>query len=314
MTINASSGLISWTPSEAQGPGEFVVTVRAQDNGTPALGHTTTFSVRVLEVNVAPVLTLPAVGTVEEQTALILTANATDADLPANTLTYELVSGPEGATFNPATRELRWTPTEEQGPGTHNFSLRVTDSGTPALLHTVSLNVTVSEVNQPPMLGAVSNANLHAGAGFRTSLTATDLDKPANALTYSLVSGPDGATVTPDGRLDWTPPLASAGSVADFIVRVTDDGVPPRSDDLTFQVTVADPLTILETTRNGDEWTIRWRTVAGTTYRIMRTTSLPATEWSPIPGEVTATGDTATRTITLHPEAIASFLRVVLVE
>lgn len=218
MTINASSGLISWTPSEAQGPGEFAVTVRAQDNGTPALGHTTTFSVRVLEVNVAPVLTLPAVGTVEEQTALILTANATDADLPANTLTYELVSGPEGA------------------------------------------------------------------------------------------------TVTPDGRLDWTPPLASAGSVADFIVRVTDDGVPPRSDDLTFQVTVADPLTILETTRNGDEWTIRWRTVAGTIYRIMRTTSLPATEWSPIPGEVTATGDTATRTITLHPEATASFLRVVLVE
>jgi len=314
MTIHPSSGLISWTPSESQGPGEFEVTVRVQDNGTPTLGHTTRFSVNVLEVNAAPELTLPATGTVDEQAAFTFAANATDTDLPANTLTYELVSGPEGATLNPATREFRWTPSEEQGPGTHDITLRVTDNGNPALAHTTTLNVTVREVNRPPVLNDVPGAAIHAGAAFRTSLTGSDPDIPANALTYSMVSGPDGATVTPDGRVEWRPSLASAGSIADFTVRVTDNGVPPQSDDVTFQVAVADPLTILDTRRSGDEWTITWRAVAGNRYRVIQTTSLPASEWSPIPGEVTATGDSATKTFTTSRGFMSTFLRVMLVE
>jgi hypothetical protein len=54
MTINPTTGVISWTPSEAQGPGVYTVTARVIDNGSPALSHQRTFTLTVDEVNQAP--------------------------------------------------------------------------------------------------------------------------------------------------------------------------------------------------------------------------------------------------------------------
>jgi hypothetical protein len=414
MTIHPTTGAVTWTPTEAQGPGTHNVTVRVTDNGTPSLGHTTSFNVTVNEVNVAPQLVLPSPRTADEQAETVFTILGTDPDLPANALVYEMVSGPPGATFNAATREFRWTPTEEQGPGsftaafrvtdnnpdavnekqlstdtvvtitvnevnrppvpanlsgqtvaeesalsvaviatdpdlpangltysldrapagmtiqpstgaitwtptesqgpgTHEVVVRVTDNGVPALSHTTGFTVSVSEVNRPPLLAAIQAATVHAGATFTVTLSATDPDVPANAFTYSLVGGPVGATVSSQGQVAWTLPLAAVGSVADFIVRVTDDGVPSQSDDSTFQVTVAGPVEILSTTRQGAEWTVLWRAVTGNTYRLVGSSSLPAAEWTALPGEVTATGDTASKTIVLEAGTASSFLRVELV-
>lgn len=49
-SVNATTGLFSWTPSESQGPGSYTLTVRATDNGSPALNTTRTFNITVLEV------------------------------------------------------------------------------------------------------------------------------------------------------------------------------------------------------------------------------------------------------------------------
>lgn len=164
----------------------------------------------------------------------------------------------------PAFLRLRWTPTEEQGPGSFTAAFRVTDNNPDAVnakqLSTDSvLTITVNEVNRPPLLAPIPAATVHAGATFAVTLSATDTDIPANAFTYALVSGPAGATVSSQGQVAWTPPLAADGSVADFIVRVTEDGVPSLSDDSTFQVTVVGPVEILGTTRQGAEWTVLWR-------------------------------------------------------
>src|SRR5207244_858391 len=99
--------------------------------GVPALSVTNTFQVIVNEVNLAPVLTVPANQTINEQTALNVSASATDADLPANSLTFALVSAPTGMTINPATGAISWTPTEGQGPSTNAVSVSVTDNGVP---------------------------------------------------------------------------------------------------------------------------------------------------------------------------------------
>src|SRR5205085_2450355 len=56
MTINAASGAISWTTTEANGPGTYPVSVRATDGG--GLSSTTTFNVTVNEVNVPPTLSV----------------------------------------------------------------------------------------------------------------------------------------------------------------------------------------------------------------------------------------------------------------
>jgi hypothetical protein len=85
--INASTGAFSWTPTEAQGP-ILPITIRATDDGTPAMTDFEAITVTVNEVNAAPVVTNPGIRTVDELATLAFTATATDADVPANTLTW----------------------------------------------------------------------------------------------------------------------------------------------------------------------------------------------------------------------------------
>src|SRR5438309_5978864 len=103
------------------------------DNGVPALSATNSFTAIVTEVIRAPVLTVPANQTLAELTTLNVSASATDSDIPANGLTFALVSAPLGMSINPTTGKISWTPTEGHGPSTNVVSVSVTDNGVPAL-------------------------------------------------------------------------------------------------------------------------------------------------------------------------------------
>src|SRR5437773_1251425 len=165
MTINASSGVLSWTPSEAQGPGTSTITVRVTDNGVPSLSDTKSFTVVVNEVNSGPVLAAIANQTVNEGSTLTLTATATDADVRANTITYTLEAGaPAGMTINASSGVLRCTPRFRSGPGTSTITVRVTDNGVPSLSDTKSFTVVVNEVNSAPVLAAIANQTVNEGS------------------------------------------------------------------------------------------------------------------------------------------------------
>ncbi len=98
-----AAGVFTWTPTEAQGPASYPVTVIVTDNGTPALSDNETITVTVNEVNQAPVLNAIGDKVVDELALLTFTAGATDADLPANTLSYSLGAGaPAGASITAA--------------------------------------------------------------------------------------------------------------------------------------------------------------------------------------------------------------------
>ena len=51
-----TNGVITWTPTEGQGPGTNTITTVVTDNGVPPLSATNSFEVMVTEVNSAPVL------------------------------------------------------------------------------------------------------------------------------------------------------------------------------------------------------------------------------------------------------------------
>jgi hypothetical protein len=177
--INPSTGLFAWTPTEAQGPGVFSITVRVTDDGTPALFDTATISVTVTEGNTAPVLSPIGARTVAEGTLLSFSAVATDADVPANVLAFSLDAGaPAGAQINPSTGLFTWTPTEAQGPGVFGITVRVTDDGTPPLSDFETIAVTVDSVATD--LGTVS------------SLTETGLDPSAGDLWYRVETAHQG--------------------------------------------------------------------------------------------------------------------------
>jgi hypothetical protein len=104
-----------------------------------------TISVVVKEVNVAPVLGAIGPRTIDEGSELTFTATATDADIPANSLTFSLATGaPAGASINSSTGQFTWTP--PNGPTTASITVRVTDNGTPAMSDYETILVTVNNV------------------------------------------------------------------------------------------------------------------------------------------------------------------------
>ncbi|HEY8561694.1 MAG TPA: Ig-like domain-containing protein [Pyrinomonadaceae bacterium] len=241
MTIDAQTGALSWTPSEAQGAGDYPVTVRVTDNGTPSLSDSRTFTVRVNEVNLAPKFTA-AIGNkaVDEETPLTFTVGASDPDLPANALTYSLVNAPTGASIDASTGAFSWTPSEAQGAGTYNVTFRVTDNGAPALSAEETVTITVREVNKAPKFtAAIGGRTVDEETPLVFAAGATDPDLPANDLTYSLENAPAGVVIDPStGALSWTPTEAQGAGTFNFSIRVADRGTPSLSDVQAVSVTV----------------------------------------------------------------------------
>ena len=185
---------MSWTPGEAQSPGVYRIVVRVTDNGTPSLSATTGFNVTVNEVNRAPVLASLANRNATEGTPFTFVATATDADLPANILTYSLVGAPAGATIDAATGAFSWTP----GPadvGARTFSARVADDGTPSLSSQKSLTVTVK--SRPDLtLTALSTTTTTVGLGATLSASSSVKNlggSSAGAFATYFSLSPDGA-------------------------------------------------------------------------------------------------------------------------
>src|SRR5205823_1939022 len=135
--------------------------------------------------------------TINEQTTLSVSASATDADIPANSLNFSLVSAPTGMTINPASGAISWTPTEVQGQSTNAVSVSVTDNGVPALSVTNTFTVTVNEVNLAPYTTLFRSQTINEQTTLSVSASATDADIPANTLTFALVSAPTGMTIYP---------------------------------------------------------------------------------------------------------------------
>ncbi len=146
-----SSGFFSWTPSEAQGPGSYPVTIRVTDNGNPAQSDSETITVQVNEVNSPPVLAPIGNKTVKQGSVLTFTASATDSDIPLNALAFSLgVGAPAGASINSTTGVFSWKPSNKQGPGNYLVTIRVTDNGTPVQSSSETITITVTKKGGKP--------------------------------------------------------------------------------------------------------------------------------------------------------------------
>jgi uncharacterized repeat protein (TIGR01451 family) len=240
-SIGATSGVFSWTPTEAQGTGTFQVTVRVTDDGDPALSDFETITISVAEVNLPPVLDAIADRNTAVGQTVTFTATASDPDLPANDLSFSLAAGaPAGATINATTGAFSWTPAAGDAGQMFDITVRGSDDGDPALSGIESFTIAVAalETNRPPVLDEIANQNTEVGQTVTFTATASDPDQ--DDLTFSLDAGArEGATIDPvTGAFSFTPSAAEAGETLSITVRVTDDGDPALSDTEAFKITI----------------------------------------------------------------------------
>jgi hypothetical protein len=135
--------------------------------------------------NTPPVLAAIGNQTVNVGQTVAFTASATDTDQPPQTLTYNLLAGPAGATLNPNSGALSWRPQVTDANTTNPFTLKVADNGSPSLSATQTFMVTVNSLTQP----GLSSIGLSNGLmGFQV-----------NGET-----GPDYAVQMSSNLVDWS--------------------------------------------------------------------------------------------------------------
>ena len=234
----STNGVISWTPDEAQGPSTNTVTVRVLDDGAPSLSTTNSFTLTVNETNSAPTLTLPADQTINELVLWTTNATAADAD-----------SAAQHADVRAGVRARRADGEHQRGDQLDARPRRRAqapirspsacfDDGAPSLSATNSFTLTVTETNSAPTLTLPADQTINELVPWTTNATAADADLPPNTLTFELVSGPGGLTVSTNGVISWTPNEAQGPSTNTVTVRVFDDGAPSLSATNSFTLTV----------------------------------------------------------------------------
>jgi hypothetical protein len=214
MTINASTGLIAWTPTAVQA-GAQPVSVRVADPG--GLSATQSFSVTVTATNSPPQFTSSPLTTATVGVAYAYAARASDPN--GDVLTYALAQAPTGMTINASTGQIAWTPSASQA-GTQPVAVRAADPG--GLSVTQTYTVTVTAANAAPQIVTSPVVSATEGVTYAYDVNATDPN--GDVLTYALTQAPAGMTINAaTGLIAWTP-ISTQSGAQNVTVRVADPG------------------------------------------------------------------------------------------
>ncbi|QDV25744.1 putative Ig domain-containing protein [Aureliella helgolandensis] len=157
MSIDAATGLVSWTPTADQ-TGKHVVTLIATDAGGASAVES--FEFDVLAQNSAPVINSTSPADVSAGGVFKYDVLVSDADL--DQLAYELTDAPVGAQVDSFGR-IRWQ-TEVSLIGSHDFTVKVSDPRGGEALQRFTLDVIEDVI--PPKLSLIENL----GEGSRNIL------------------------------------------------------------------------------------------------------------------------------------------------
>jgi len=129
-----------------------------------SVGDTMTNSVAIHVIapgvgNTPPTLSAVSNLTVNVGVNVVITNTASDSDIPAQTLTFGLLTSPTNAAINSGSGVLGWRPIVSQANTTNLFSVVVTDNGTPNLSATQNFNVIVNPLTLP----AIASSTLQSG-------------------------------------------------------------------------------------------------------------------------------------------------------
>jgi YD repeat-containing protein len=243
MSIDASTGLIEWLPTDTSSAAtEVIVHVYDTRGGMAAQSYVIT----VAGGNHAPILgNVPSSieGTEGQPLSVPLPVSDPDGD----DLIFWAGQLPAGASLNPTTGLFTWTP-DFASAGIHHVELFVTDG-----VHTVEpvLSLVIQPSDQPPEFPSITDRTLLEGDRIRIKLAATDQD--GDELTFASPNLPAGATLDPaTGWFDWVVQFHQAGQhEVEFQVLAGGQKV---HQTVTFSVLNANAAPVFE---QSDPWRVR---------------------------------------------------------
>lgn len=182
----------------------------------------------IKQSRVPPDLIVPESPVVDEGTVLNFTISAQDPDEPVKPLVFNVLSRPEAMSFaiaGPTNATLTWNTSELDGPSTNIIVATVTDRvGTKDFIRTNSFTIVIREINTPPQLTVPDDQTIEELSTLNVSASATDIDVPVNALTYTLLAAPEGMSINAQsGEISWQPTETQGPSTNTVTVVVTDD-------------------------------------------------------------------------------------------
>ena len=144
-----------------------------------------------------------------------------------------------GATIDITTGAFSYTPTEDQGGDTVEFTVTLTDSDSSPLTDTVTLTFNVVELaNQAPVINTPTGFNNAPNEYQTVTITLTGSDPDGDTpLAWSVLPADSGATIDAStGILTFTPTEDQGSSAVIFTVTLTDPGNLTDTEPLTFNV------------------------------------------------------------------------------
>ncbi len=246
LSFDAASRTFSGTPGNGQ-TGSHSITLSVTD--TALASASTSFTLTVADANLfAPQIVSNGGGTsaslaLAENTSLVTTVQATDADLPAQSLSYSISGGADAALFviDSASGELRFVTAPDyenpQGAAGNRYEVIVSASdGSLSASQTLTINIT--DVNEfalgpitdvDPAADAVAE-NAPNGSLVGITARAVDADGSNSSVSYALADDAGGRfTIDP----------------ASGVLRVADGSL------LDFEAAASHQITILATSADG---------------------------------------------------------------
>ncbi|MGX9354809.1 putative Ig domain-containing protein [Roseobacteraceae bacterium S113] len=159
------------------------VTIRVSVTDTDGLSSETAITITILS---PPTLTGPNVVLVTGD-ALSVQLIGADLETPSAGLSYAKTAGPDWVTVDAISGLVTGDSSGQTGETRATFT--VTDGD--GLTGSVTIDI---DVNAPPTL-SLSDATLVRGDALNLTPTTTDIDTPADALRYTLLSAPDWVSI-----------------------------------------------------------------------------------------------------------------------
>ncbi|WP_373694403.1 putative Ig domain-containing protein [Geobacter sp.] len=204
MTINATTGVISWTPATDQaGTQNVIVTVTA---GGQTATQTFTITVSNQVVNKAPVVTSQPVTTAYKDGYYYYQVVASDPN--GDAVSYSLTTRPSGMTINATTGIIYWRP---GSTGTYSVTVKASDPSGLSTSQSFKVSVVERPSNSSPRITSTAVTKAVVDTLYSYDVNATDSN--GDTVYFRLSSAPSGMTIDLDsGLITWTPTASQTGS------------------------------------------------------------------------------------------------------